>query len=274
MVVGFKAKVKDIVNFLNAIRLEGVSETGSKEELYRDCIIYIAKQGLKIEAVDEHRISYERVKWLAKPEKNLYQLQTFDEGKIPIGNIKKVLSLLNSFNKKDDVRFLLKKNKLFIERKKPRKRVSITLTGEEYIKSKSIVEEKERHIKFDPANDERPEVTGNILDVKIVTKADDLKQLIKDAGKVEDRAFPVKVSKQKCSIMMGNDECFIETEIPAKIEIEDDNAKSLYRAGIGNIFGNISGEVNVYLKDNGFLWIESVDKNIRKDYMVTNAQED
>ena len=249
----FEISVEDFDTFLKTVQVKGFGET-----VFDTITISVKSRGLSVTAMDKTNTLFQMVKLVAIDSENITHIKNVkDEGPICIPSISKVLGYISSMKKDDFVTVSLDNNKLTILRKKPRKTISINTTIEEEFDSSNFFE-------YDYVN--YPKIKGEELSLKVEFDSKDIKGIISDIKNLEDKTVKFEIGDEFI-VNLCDTTTTISENIKA-ISNKKENVSFAYRAHIGSVFSNISGKVSLYFNEAGVMWVDSVEKSLRKDYII------
>lgn len=177
-----------------------------------------------------------------------YKIPTKEAGLIPIGDVESFQKYLDRYNSSDEVTVSTTDNLIIITRVSPQKIARISKSSVDTITTTKGVEVLQ-NFQF---NDKGfPESKKTKLNLRLTLEADEIKKVVDDGEVVKQRIYPWMVDNG-FSIKVGTEQLGqietlislkkIEGEIP-----EQPSTKTVYAYGLDNIFGNIDGEIKVYL---------------------------
>ena len=240
-----KCKISDLQEICQIVSLKGKDIKGKEFLPIPDFLIQSKPNESLIEAVDAGGHLAVRLQ---------YKINTISEGLIVIGEVEKFQKYLERFNASDEVTLTTTENRIIITRAEPKKVARIPLASLESLtthqNAKTVLD------KFSFSETDYPKSQKSHLNLKLVAKAEDIKAVIDDGEVVGQRIYPWKVENGNLSVKVGTEQLGeIETIIkPSKIESDSTKVGSQktsagFAYGIDNIFGNLIGEVEIFLID-------------------------
>jgi len=181
-----------------------------------------------------------------------YNVNVLEPGVIPIGDVEKFVKYLSRFNSSDEVTVETTENRIILERKEPYKKATIPMASVDSISSNKNAEQILSNFQKTETGFFKSKKTN--LNIRLTLNADDIKSVIDDGEVVGQRIYPWQLEENRLVIKVGEERLGeIETVIPTtKVETETPpaNTKTSFAYGVDNIFGNLSGEIQVYLANN------------------------
>lgn len=181
-------------------------------------------------------------------------------GVIPIGDVEKFVKYLSRFNSSDEVTVETTENRIILERKEPYKKATIPMASVDSISSNKNAEQILSNFQKTETGFFKSKKTN--LNIRLTLNADDIKSVIDDGEVVGQRIYPWQLAGNLLFIKVGSEQLGeIETAIPIikrdrdykPVEGEEDPGyytKTSFAYGVDNIFGNLSGEIQIYLANN------------------------
>jgi hypothetical protein len=112
------------------------------------------------------------------------------------------------------------------------------------------------------------------LSTKVVLDADEFTEIVKDGEQIANRIFPFKVTESGIVVTVENVDTHykIEREIPTKEVKTPVPVQDLFSHGFGNVFGNISGQVTIWLATDGPMYIKKELSELTVIYILANSE--
>jgi hypothetical protein len=180
-----------------------------------------------------------------------YNANIVEPGPIVIGNVEEFQMYLSRFSSSDEITVKTSPNRIFIIRDKPYKKATIPQSDKSII----IGQDAEQFLnRFKKTPDGYFESTSTKFNVKLVLNNSDLKDVIDDGEAVKQRVYPWIYNLKGLTIKVGEEsEGMMEAEVLTTCSVQDGsepNINTLFAFGVDNIFGNLSGEIQLYLANN------------------------
>lgn len=258
---------EEIVELTNLFRLHGTGTDGSTSALVKDAIINFEDGSVSVKVFDPMASVWAHVRG---PFSDVRR-----DGKLNIGSIKEFRSYLGRFGEKTVVQVEDREDDFYLTfDDEQRKRGGHTLTDETHIQSIQDVEDLP--FVFDPDEHDYPHVPGKGIELSAWFRCDvaDIQDILNDGDTTDIRKYPITVDEGEVRVRVGDESGWIDTDFQA--EEGEESASSIYGYGIDNVFSNLSGEVEVYLMDNGPMWVrqdaEEGNNSYQLDYMIAEDE--
>ncbi len=263
----FKIKISELREICELVSLEGKDLKGKSFRPIPDFIIDAGMDKpdiLQVRAKNKGGqlaldLSFKLKETIAKP------------GQLVIGDTENFLGFLDRFNASDEVIVSTTENKIIMTRSNPKKVARIPMADQSTVETKDAQNFLDKYIK---GPDGFYQTTKTKFDVRLSLKAEDIKNVIDDGEAVKQRIYPWHLDQSGLNIKVEGPEGEIETSIPWKtLETASPldqsggpmlRVDSAYAYGIDNIFGNLSGDVNINLANNIGACPIVIDKNTDK----------
>lgn len=194
------------------------------------------------------------------------------EGILVIGSISQFRTYISRFGEHTIVEQVDRDDGAWLEfNDEDRKEGAYPATDKDHIDSTDKVDQLP--YQYDPETDEFPHApTKNIeMDTYFIVEVEEIKDIIEDGDTTEVRRFPIYVDEGSVSVKVGDQDGYIETTFEAEGEGE---ASSVYAYGVDNVFSNLTGEVEVYLTQDGAMWVHQETEEHTLDYMIAEDLEE
>ncbi len=235
----FVCKIENLKELCRIVSLKGKDVKGKEYTAIPDFLVVAEADGLRIKTKDNKSVLAVSLHYKS--------VKVTQAGVIAIGDVESFQSYLDRYNATDEVTVLTTENRIIITRANPQKVSRIPLTAEETLSNSTADSLFQTIAKNEKGYYQSAKTSWNIV---LTLKAEDVKDVIDDGEVVKQRVYPWKLD-QGLSIKVGDQPLGeIETSIPlTKVESENINpaTKTSFAYGLDNIFGNLEGEVKVYL---------------------------
>lgn len=234
--IAFTIKKNVFQTILELTQANGKTVKGENKPMYKDCIIEVGKKELSIKTLDENEILYIGI--------TSKITGVTEEGKIPV-ELEPLIEGVKRFNDKDEITISYDEL-ITISRKKPILNIKIPTMAIDEVKSQL---DGEFPFTFDSKNNYWTDGESTTLDTYAVLDVNQFTEVIKDGEQIKHRTFPFKIEKGK--IMVTVEDIDSGAGVNREIEVTKLDAKkevsSLYSYGFGNAFGNLSGEIKIWI---------------------------
>lgn len=221
---------------LELVQANGKTVKGENKPMYKDCVIEVGKKELTIKTLDENEILYIEI--------TSKITGVTEEGSIPV-ELEPIIESVKRFSDKDEITIKYD-DLIFISRKKPFLEVKTQTMSLDQITSKL---DGDFPFTFDTKNNLWTDGANTKLDTHIVLDANQFTEVIKDGEQFKHRTFPFKIEKGK--MMVTVEDVDSGAGVNREIEVTKLDSKkevsSLYSYGFGNAFGNLSGEIKIWI---------------------------
>lgn len=257
-----KTNYEEISELTNYIRMRGVDTDGQKIKLVTDTILYFQDDTVWAKAFDPMKSVWT---WVRQDFDGIKQ-----DGKLVIGSISDFRKYLNRFGEHTIVQQEEREDGVWLTfNDEDRKEGAYPATDEDHIKSVQNVEELP--FQFEEGDDyPHAPAKGVELDTFFVTDVAEIDDVIEDGDTTQVRKYPLSVEDGVVSARVGDEDGYIETSFQASGE---GTSASIYGYGMDNVFSNLTGEVTVFLMDDGPLWVHAEDEEKTLDYMIAQDEE-
>lgn len=258
--VQFIEKKQIIEKILKYTQAEGKNTKGNKKPLIEDCVISLSKDELQITASDPDEAVFMQITLPSK--------QIDGEGEIPL-ELKDAITSVGRF-KDEEMRISFDEKLVYYERVKGKKlHIKRPTPSPDDIKS--------RLEKFPFKYDEKTNTwkAGQVsFDTYIKIDADEFKEVIEDGEQVQHRSFPITVTKDAITAIVEDTDSGAQNERELNhIKIETKEAiESLFSKGFGNVFGQLSGNIEIWMANNEAMVIQKKDENITVVYVIAMVE--
>lgn len=227
---------------------------------------------LHVNAIDKMQSVYVDFSMYKRDEGGLTEIN--GSGKMPIKSTEEFISYLNRYEPEDEVEVTYNGKQIFISKIDGTKTSCIPVGSKSSIKSHIGVKD----LPFE-WRDDKPYFTDipdgeEPIPLDCILKLDTavVKSVIDDGDVVEMRIYPFLVEKDKCTITVGESKSgYISTELDAEVNNPYDEVRSVYAYGMDNIFGNLSGEIEIFMNNDMHCWIVKQTKDYRVNFMLVSA---
>lgn len=259
----------EIVELTNLIRLRGVGTDGKTSSLVTDAILHFDEGEVSVKVFDPMASVWAHVRG---PFEGVRR-----PGKLVLGSISEFRSYLDRFGEHTAVELTERDGGAFLTfDDEERKSGGYAATDEQHIKSAQDVEDLP--YEYDPSQGSpsegvvpAAEAAGVYLDTWFRCDVADIQDILQDGDTTEVRKYPLTVEDGSVQVQVGDDDGWIETDFVA--DAGDGVASSVYGYGIDNVISNLSGEVTIFLDDEGPMWVRSEDQNgYEVDYMIAEDE--
>ena len=263
--VEFTQKMSIIQKVLDYAQAEGKNTKGNKKPLITDCILNVSENELEILASEADDAVFMHI---------TVPLKEAEEGEIPI-ELKDAIVSISRF-KDEDVEIKFDEKHLQYRRvMKNTKRLQIKRP------TPSIEDIKSKLDKFPFKFDEKKNCWATKIDGKeilyetyIKINADEFKEVIEDGEQVQHRSFPISVTENAINVIVEDTDTGAQNdrELNAiKIQTKEPIA-SLFSRGFGNVFGQLSGEIEIWMANNEAMIIRKKDETITVIYVIAMVE--
>lgn len=252
---------QEIDEILDKVRMHGTDTDGQSISLVEDCVLRFEDGQIHVKAFD--------------PMKSVWLSGSFAfdgikrEGELVIGDITEFRNYLSRFGERTIVDQTVPEGEDTVHlvfSDEDRKTGAYPAQDEEHINSTDDVDELP--YEFDSDEQEYPEAPshGVVLDTWFECNVSEIKDILADGDTTQVRKYPLSVDDGSVRVRVGDDAGYIETSFEAD-NGEGDSA-ALYGYGLDNVFSNLSGEVTIYLVDDGAMWVHQDTEDHTLNYMV------
>lgn len=250
---------------LSKLRMRGTDTDGQTISLVEDAILQFEGDSVKAKAFDPMKsvwvdlsVSFDNIR---------------REGSFVIGDISEFLKYLKRFGDRTVVEQGVPEGENTVHlmfNDEERKSGGYPAQDEEHINSVQDVEQLP--FEFDPENDAEPSapMKGVHLDTWFTCNVTEVKDILEDGDTTQVRTYPITADDGHIRVRVGDDSGYIETDFSA--DAGEGTAASVYGYGMDNVFGNLAGEVTVYLTDDQAMWVHQDNENLTVDYMIANDE--
>lgn len=249
---------------LDKIRMRGKDTDGQVTPLVEDTILTFEDGQVHTRAFDPMKSVWVRLSW---PFDNIRQ-----EGRLVIGDISEFRSYLGRFGEQTVIEQKVTEETVEIRFNDEERKVGgYPAQDEEHIKSTQQVDQLP--FEYDVEEDDHPAAPakGVYLDTWFTTEVAEIKDVLEDGDTTQVRKYPLSVEDGHVQVRVGDDTGYIETEFHA--DAGEGTAASMYGYGMDNVFSNLSGEITVFLTDDGALWVhQTTDDGAQLDYMIAQDE--
>lgn len=256
----FKVKVDDLGMLLRLVQAVGRNTKGEQHAFLDDCILRVEKERLSILCMDENQVL------AIMGEGKLDKTDVIETGLIPV-ELEFSLDSLKRFKDSDKivVSYSMGGTKIDYEREKPHL----------LVRSKTKpVDEIKTDIENFPCKFEnnvwKSPTSGRQIDTYIKIDASEFKEIVQDGEQIQHRSFPFTIKNNSIEVNVEDDDTgeLIARELVVK-EIKNGNdLKSLYSYGFGNAFGQLSGEIEIWIANETPLIVKKQWTNFSLTYML------
>ena len=259
----------EMVELTDLIRLRGTGTDGTKSSLVKDAVVHFEGDEVDVEVLDPMASVWAHVRGPFDGVRSA--------GRLTIGSVADYREYLARFGDKTLIETEERNDGFYLTfDDEDRKQGGYSLTDEAHIKSNEDIDQLP--FSYDPENDDYPTAQsgGTLIELDTWFTCDvaDIKSVLDDGNTTEVRKYPITAEDGEIQVRVGDDSGWINTEFEANEGVGV--ASSVYGYGIDNVFSNLSGEVTVYLMDDGPMWVhqsaEDGDTNYTLDYLVSEDQ--
>lgn len=258
----------EMKEILELVQMKGVTPDGQTKALVEDTIIHFTEDSFWVKAFDPMASVWVHVQGEFEGVRN--------PGTLVIGDIGEFTDYLGRFGENCIVAVEEESGVYYLTfDDEERKTGRYSATDEAHIKSVQDVEALP--YEYNPEEHDYPGAheQGIVLDTWFACNVSDINDAIKDGDTTGIRKYPIASEDGFVQIKVGDAEGWIETTFDAEGEGE---ARSVYGYGVDNIFGNLSGEIEVYFTENSVSWIhqsvEDGNNDFQIDYMMAEDEEE
>lgn len=283
--VKFQTKAGKLLQLFLYIQAEGKTIKGDKKPFNIHAVLHVKDTEATMEAQDEHQglIAIGILRDVKAVD---------DPGDIPVEFVNpkekdkpNSIKDLGRYGSEDEitVEYNPGQNKIHFKRSKPSKLNKSTPTI-----PMDKIETKVDYVPFEfqsVQNAWRGKKKGFLVDnyVKINTKQ--FEEVIKDGDQIQHRSFPftmkedgtlnVIVEDLETGEKFDRDLEIVSMRMPDKIDennVKITEVKSIYSYGFGNAFGQLSGEIELWMASNGPMIIKKTDDDIEVTYILATLK--
>jgi len=253
----------EIKKMLVYAEASGKNVQGDTKALLEDCMINVSKTNVLIKCIESNEVLIGIIK-LKVSKENIKEV-----GDIPV-KLEKAIESISRFKASDIVmvEYDEENGLIIIKRKKPRLSVKFPTIPIDNVASA---------IDDIPFEFEKGYWSGGScgkLSTYIKLDASEFKEVVKDGEQIQKRNFPFTVTKTKINVIVQDMDTLaqIDREFSFKEIKTAKSISSLYAYGFGNVFGNLSGEIEIWLKNEGPMAIRKKDGNLLVDYILATTE--
>lgn len=256
---------EEMAELTDLIRLRGVGTDGSTTTLVSDAILNFEDNSIEVKCFDPMASVWVHLRGSFGDVRQ--------DGKLVIGDIAEFRSYLDRFGEHTIIDMGEDEGSFFINfDDEDRKNGGYPATDETHINSAKNVEELPYEYDADEMDYPRADAAGIELDTYFKCDVADIQEILDDGDTTEVREYPITVEDGSVQVRVGNDSGWIDTNFAAIAG--DGVASSVYGYGMDNVWSNLSGEVDVFMTEDGPMWIhvdnDEVDYTI--DYMIAEDE--
>lgn len=262
--VSFNIKAGVLHNILKLVQAEGKTVKGEKKPMLTDCIIHAEKDNTFIRAIDGDEVLIVNIAIKLGKE------SVKDAGDIPV-EFEDAIKTLGRFNAADNVEISYEDNLIRFKRNKPKLDVKLPVVAVDSIKSAM---QTEIPFIFDAKTKVWKAGDDTLLDTSITLDAKEFKEVVEDGDQIQHRNFPFTVTKNELTVIVEDVDSGsqITREIITKEIKTSKNIASLYSYGFGNAFANLSGEIKIWLCNEGPMAIMQETEDYALIYILATTE--
>lgn len=264
-----KTNHAEIQELTNLIRLHGTGTDGKTSSLVTDSIINFGEDDVSVKVFDPMASVWAHVRGPFDGVKR--------PGNLLLGSISDFRNYLSRFGEHTIVELSDRDGVAYLTfDDEDRKSGGYTATDEAHIKSADDVDQLPYEYnpeKGTPSEGVVPaaEAAGVYLDAWFRCDVADIQDILEDGDTTEVRKYPLTIEDGSVQVQVGDDDGWIETDFVA--DSGEGVASSVYGYGIDNVISNLTGEVTIFMTDDGPMWIYSEDQyGYEVDYMVAEDE--
>ncbi len=248
---------------LKYTQASGRNVKGENKPFINDCLIEVKTTSVNISSVQENEALIVDIK------SKLDKKDIKKTGVIPI-ELENRIKALKRYGTGDEIKVTLKNGMVKFTRIKPRLETKSSTIDAENVKS---------HL-----TDDFPFVfkggiwigrkTGLKLDTYVKLDAKEFKEVVEDGEQIQYRSFPFTVSKKQVTVTVEdtNTGASILRELKNEEIKTNETIESLYSFGFGNAFGNLTGEIEIWLANEGPMVILKETDELKLVYMLATTE--
>jgi hypothetical protein len=236
-------KAGELLNTFVYVLANGKNVKGEQKPFNNDCIVEIIDDGIKIGAIEDSQALRTDISI------TIQKSDILETGEIPV-ELDKAIERLKRFDAKDVINFSFSEqnNLITFKRDKPKLVSTVKTIDSENVKSTS---ETGNPFEFDEkGNFWFGKKSGVKLNTYISIDADDFKEIIKDGEQIKHRSFPFSITKDNFEVTVSDDdsgELFSRNLSVKKIINPNEEIKTVFSHGFGNVFANLEGEIEIWV---------------------------
>jgi len=263
----FRVKAGVLQTMFAYARAEGKNTDGKTVPLLNDCVLNVMKNTLFIQSVDENQTLITLAKYPINKE------DVKSVGEIPIF-FEKSIKAVNRFKANDIIVVEhLEGNLIEYRRKTPKLEVTATTIDRDAVASAI---EDTLPFKYDSKQNAWTAGKGFKTEAFMKIDAAEFEEVVKDGEQIEHRSFPFTIEGKTVSVTVADDESgdkvLRELKPIEKTLKVDEDIGSVYSYGFGNAFNNLKGELSIWVKDGGPMFIKQVHDDISLTYVLATTE--
>lgn len=281
--VEFTIKAGIFAKMLKYIEAKGKNVKGEDKPFITECIVSVTKKAIISNSIDENETLITKVRYLIAPAK------VKKIGLIPV-DIEPLLKAIKRFKSDNDVKVTFDEGLINLYRSKPKLSVTETTVPIDSVKSfieiddipfkrnetgnwlaKIIATDEEGEIILE--NNE-PKVVIHNLDTYIKLDAGQIAEVVQDGEQIERRNFPITITPKRVIVIVEDEETGkrIDRELVTEEIKTKKGISSVYSYGFGNAFGNLSGEIEIWLGHDLPMVIVKKEENLDLVYNLATVE--
>lgn len=243
--VQFKLKAGMLKKILTLTEARGIDVNGKgSQPILADMLLQVKQKGLMARNMDENEILLSQLR---------LEMVTIEQGNIPL-KLEKSIDTISRYKDNDEITVMYDEatNQVSTSRiSKPVQNYTIACIPEsdlQSLRAENVILKWDSKLNYWLYSDEKIK-----YDVKVVIKADEIKDVLKDGELMESRSYPIKITPEYFEVRINNDETgehsereltFKSINFPNDIKVKEIN--SIYSAGFSQLFNQLSGEIELW----------------------------
>jgi len=268
----FNIKAGILKNIFSYVQAIGRTVKGENKPMLKDLILNVSKSNIKVEAIDENEVLITLIK--APMKKDLVK----EIGNIPFDldetNKKNHVNGIKRFKNDETitVRYVQDEGTdiVIFKRVKPKLEVELPTIALDTVTSSVSAD-----IPFKFSKKTNTWSAGElVLDTYIKIDAEEFMEVVQDGEQIEYRSFPITVYEKYVLVTVSDDEsgAKIRRQLNAKEIKTKETIGSIYSYGFGNAFGNLKGEIEIWLCNEGPMIIRKTTEEINLVYILATTE--
>lgn len=256
--------IGEIEELTDLIRLNGRGADGTVSSLIEDTIVRFGDNDVTVKAFDPMASVWVH---LRGPFTNVRR-----SGALVIGDIGNFRSYLSRFGEHTIVEITEQDGQYVISfNDEDRKQGGYPSTDETHIQSAEQVEDLPYRFTEDMDYPGVPEA-GREMETWFTCDAKDIQDILEDGDTTEVRKYPITAEDGHVQVRVGDEDGWIDTDFTA--DKGNGVASSVFSYGMDNVWSNLRGQIDVYLEDEGPMWVHVDNDEVPYviDYMIAEDE--
>lgn len=258
----FKINAGDMLEILQYIQATGRTIKGETKPFHDDCIMQIGNNEILIRTRDSNQVLDTELHY---PLKSI-----IEAGSIPL-EIEKAIKDLKRFKADQEITISYGNGCVEYERVKPKLHIKEQTIAEDKVHSAldaiAFIYKKE-------TNGWYGRKKGFPIENYVKVDASEFKEIVLDGEQIQHRSFPFSVIGNVLNVVVEDSDTGnqISREIAVKEIKPKGDLKSLFSYGFGNAFGQLTGEIEIWLANSGPMVIRKKSDKIEVVYILATVE--